>query len=78
MVPYQNAVFHATVIFMLLISTIILLPSGGYYFLEIRKLQVPLYLVAQPLPPPPFYCILHDLILLIWIVFHIGWQSQHN
>lgn len=51
MVPY-HAVFHATVVFMLLISTIILLSLGGYYFLGIRKLQVPLYLIAQPLPPP--------------------------
>ena len=31
---------------------VILLPLGGYYFLEIRKLQVPLYLVAQPLSSP--------------------------
>ena len=75
MVPY-HAVFQATVVFMLLISTIILLHLGGYYFLGIRKLHASLS--YRPTPTPSFYCILHDLILLIWIVFHIGWQSQHN
>ena len=44
--------FSMQLLFLLLISTIILLPLGGYYFLGIRKLQVPLYLIAQPLPPP--------------------------
>ena len=38
---------------------------------------MPLYLVAQPLPPP-FIVYYMTYFLLIWIVFHIGWQSQHN